>query len=149
MNTIAISGDHGAVDLKADLIKRLEGVGYTVLNLGVDSTATSVDYPDMAKVCCEKVLSKEADLGILLCGTGLGIGIAANKIRGIRAATCSDTFSARMAREHNNANVLTMGARVLGNELAWEVAQAFLNGEFAGGRHEGRVEKIMALESES
>lgn len=147
MKKIAIACDHGGVDLKQDLIKRLQGEGYTVLNMGTDDASVSVDYPDMAEICCEKVLSQEADCGILICGTGLGIGIAANKIKGIRAATCSDSFSARMAKEHNNANVLTLGARVLGVELAWEVTQSYLNAEFGGDRHLGRVNKIMALES--
>lgn len=144
--TIAIASDHGGVELKADLIDRLEKSGYIVENLGVDSSSDAVDYPDMAVPVAEKVLSGKADCGVLICGTGLGIGIAANKIKGIRAATVSDTFSAKMAKVHNNANVLALGARVLGNELAWEVLSAYLMAEFEGGRHENRVNKIMALE---
>lgn len=147
MKKIAIASDHGGTELKADLIQRLEKSGYQVQNLGVDSPQTPVDYPDIAPPMAEKVLSGEVDCGILICGTGLGIGISANKIKGIRAATVSDCFSAKMAKAHNNANILALGARVLGNELAWEVVQAYLNAEFEGGRHENRVNKIMALEN--
>lgn len=147
MKKIAIASDHGGTELKADLKVRLEKEGHQVLDLGVDSPKTSVDYPDIAVPATEKVLSGEVECAILICGTGLGIGISANKINGIRAATVSDCFSARMAKAHNNANVLALGARVLGNELAWEVLQAYLNAEFEGGRHETRVNKIMALEN--
>lgn len=146
---IAIASDHGGVELKADLMQRLEKNGHTVLNFGVDHSSDAVDYPDMAVPVAEKVLSQEADCGVLICGTGLGIGIAANKIKGIRAATVSDTFSAKMAKIHNNANILALGARVLGNELAWEVLSAYLECDFEGGRHETRVNKIMALEERS
>lgn len=148
MKTIAIGADRGGLELKAPLISRLEKQGYHIISLGVDDDSVSVDYPDVAKLCGEKILSKEADFGILLCGTGLGIGIAANKMKGIRAATCSDTYSARMAREHNDCNILTLGARILGVELAWEITTSFLNAEFGGERHERRVNIIKQMEED-
>lgn len=146
MKKIAIGCDRGGLELKEALIPRLKEAGYDVMNVGIDDHEVSVDYPDIAKICGEKVQNQEVDCGILICGTGLGIGIAANKMKGIRAATCSDTYSARMAREHNDANILALGARILGVELAWEVTQAYLGASFGGERHERRVEKIIAME---
>lgn len=146
MKKIAMASDHGGTELKADLKVRLEKEGYEVTDFGVESPKDAVDYPDMAVPVAKAVVSGEADCGVLICGTGLGIGIAANKMDGIRCATVSDTFSAKMAKCHNDANILALGARVLGNELAWEVLSAYLKAEFEGGRHEGRVAKIMALE---
>ncbi len=146
MKKIVLGSDHGAVELKEELCKRLEEAGYPCSTVGATSSATAVDYPDVAKEAATLLKTGAVDCGILLCGTGLGIGISANKIKGIRAATCSDTFSARMAKEHNDANILCLGARVLGTELAWEIVLAYLQAEFQGGRHQGRVDKIMALE---
>lgn len=143
---IVIGCDHGAVELKEEMKKRMEAQGHTVVNMGVDDPSTAVDYPDMARMCGEKIQSGDCESGVLLCGTGLGIGISANKMKGIRCATVSDCFSARMAKEHNNANMIALGARVLGEELAWEVLQSYLNASFEGGRHERRVDKIMDLE---
>jgi ribose 5-phosphate isomerase B len=105
-----------------------------------------VDYPDYGKKVAEAVISKEVDKGIVICGTGIGISIAANKVKGIRCALCGDTYSARMSREHNNANILALGARVLGNGLALEIVETWLNSEFLGGRHEIRVNKISDIE---
>lgn len=141
IKTIVIGGDHGGVELKAELIKRLTDTGYNVLNAGVDTT-DPVDYPDVAVKVARMVTAGAADCGILICGTGIGIGIAANKVKGIRAALCSDCFSARMSREHNNANIITLGARTVGVELAWEMVKAYLGAEFLGGKHQTRVDKI-------
>ncbi len=146
MKKIILANDHGAVEMKQELATRLAQAGYQVENCGVDSPSQSVDYPDMAKKGFQHFVHTQGDLCIFLCGTGLGIGIAANKLQGARAATCSDCFSAKMAREHNDANILCLGARVLGIELAWEITQAFLQAEFQGGRHQERVNKITALE---
>jgi len=124
----------------------LTAAGFAVEDCGVHDPS-SVDYPDIAKVVCENVLAREHSLGILCCGTGIGMSIAANKIDGIRAALCAECYSAKMARIHNDANVLCLGARVIGVELAREVAAAFLSVSFEGGRHARRVEKITLLEN--
>ena len=142
---IAFGCDHGGYDLKEDVIEFLESRGIEVLDFGTHSTA-SVDYPDFGKAVGEAVQSKKADLGIVICGTGIGISLAANKVEGIRAAVVSDTFSARMARMHNNANVLAFGARVVGKGLAIDLVKAWLDSAFEGGRHGRRVDKIMAIE---
>ena len=143
---IAIGCDHGALALKESVKKVLAELGMEIDDVGT-YTEDSVDYPDVAEQVCGKVVSGEAERGIVLCGTGIGISIAANKIKGIRCALCGDVFSARMARAHNNANVLALGGRVLGPGLAGEIVRAFFTQEFEGGRHERRVGKIMALEN--
>jgi len=142
---IAFGCDHGGYDLKEDVIDFLKSKDIEVLDLGTHSTA-SVDYPDYGRAVGEAVASKEADLGVIICGTGIGISLAANKVEGIRAAVVSDTFSARMARMHNNANVLAFGARVVGKGLAIDILKAWLESSFEGGRHKRRVDKIMAIE---
>jgi ribose 5-phosphate isomerase B len=142
---IAFGCDHGGYDLKEDVIEFLKSRDIEVLDLGTHSTA-SVDYPDYGKAVGEAVQSKKADLGIVICGTGIGISLAANKVEGIRAAVVSDTFSARMARMHNNANVLAFGSRVVGKGLAIDLVKAWLDSSFEGGRHGRRVDKIMAIE---
>lgn len=142
---IAIGCDHGGIDLKQDVIDYLESRGVEILDLGTNSKE-SVDYPEYGKAVGEAVASKKADLGVLICGTGIGISLAANKVPGVRAAVVSDTFSAKMARAHNNANVLAFGARVVGPGLALELVKAWLDSEFEGGRHERRVKKIMEIE---
>ena len=142
---IAIGCDHGGFELKNEIIKYLESENYEVKDFGTYST-DSCDYPDIAQPVAEAVAAKEFDFGILICGTGIGIGIAANKVPGIRAALCSDTFSAHATREHNNANILTMGQRVVGTGLALEIVKTFLNAEFEGDRHLKRIEKITAIE---
>lgn len=144
--TIGIANDHGAVALKKVLVSHVEALGHTVVDFGV-ATEESVDYPDYAGKAAIAVQNKEVDLGILLCGTGIGMSIAANKYKGIRCALCHDTFSAKVTREHNNSNMLAMGARVIGDELAKVVVTAFLSGKFEGGRHQTRIDKISALES--
>jgi len=144
---ITIGSDHGAVELKEEVKKVLaEFEGVEVKDVGTFGTA-SVDYPDIAEKVCADVVSGAADRGIVLCGTGLGISIAANKIKGIRCALCNDVYSARMSREHNNANVLAMGGRVTGFGPAGEIVRVWMTTEFAGGRHARRVDKIMALEN--
>lgn len=141
---IAIASDHAGPDYKKRLIEYLTAKGYTCLNMGTD-TEDSVDYPIYAHKVCEKVLSGEAALGILICGTGIGMSIAANKHAGIRAGLCADPESAALTRQHNNANVLCMGARVLSFEKVVEITDAFLGAEFLGGRHQRRVDMLENL----
>ena len=145
---ITIGSDHGAVALKDEVkmvLKEYEDIKVT--DVGTFGTE-SVDYPDIAEKVCADVTSGKADLGIVLCGTGIGISIAANKVKGIRCALCNDVYSAKKAREHNNANVLAMGGRVLGFGPAGEIVRAFVESSFEGGRHARRVDKMMALENE-
>lgn len=142
---IAIGSDHGGYELKEHVKKHLEEKGIEVKDFGVFSEE-SVDYPDCARPVCETVLSGEAERGILFCGTGIGISMAANKFNGIRAALCGDVFSAKMAKEHNNANVICLGGRVTGRELAFMIVDTFLDAEFQGGRHQTRIDKIHAIE---
>ena len=141
---IAIASDHAGPDYKKRLIEYLTAKGYTCLNMGTD-TEDSVDYPIYAHKVCEKVLSGEAALGILICGTGIGMSIAANKHAGIRAGLCADPESAALTRQHNNANVLCMGARTLSFEKVVEITDAFLGAEFLGGRHQRRVDMLENL----
>ena len=141
---IAIGSDHAGYALKCEIIKHLEEKGVQYIDCGCNGE--SVDYPDIAEKTCAKVVSGEADKGILICGTGVGISISANKIKGIRAALCGDWYSAKYTRLHNDANVLCMGGRVIGAGLAAEITDMFLETEFEGGRHARRVDKIMKLE---
>ena len=143
---ITIGSDHGAVELKEEVKMVLhEFEDVRVTDVGTFGTE-SVDYPDIAEKVCADVVSGKADRGIVLCGTGIGISIAANKIAGIRAALCGDVYSAIMSRKHNDANVLAMGGRVTGIGPAGEIVRAWVCTEFEGGRHARRVDKIMALE---
>lgn len=144
---ITIGSDHGAVDLK-EAVKRVLATmdGVEVKDIGTFGTE-AVDYPDIAEKVCADVVSGAADRGIVLCGTGIGISMAANKIHGIRCALCHDDYTAQMSREHNDANVLAMGGRVLGFGVAGRIVRVWLATEFEGGRHERRVNKIMALEN--
>lgn len=142
---IAIGCDHGGYELKEALKAYIEGRGAEVLDFGTYSSE-SVDYPVYGQKVAESVSQKEADLGILICGTGLGMSYVANKVKGIRCACVSDVFSAEMARLHNDANVLAMGARVVGLGLATKIAETFLGTEFEGGRHQRRVDMITAVE---
>ena len=142
---IAIGCDHGAFRLKNEIIEFLNSENYEVKDFGTYSEE-SYDYPDIALPVAEAVVNKEYDFGILVCGTGIGIGIAANKVPGVRAALCSDTFSAHATREHNNANILTMGQRVVGTGLALDIVKTFLNTEFEGERHQKRIDKISEIE---
>ena len=144
--TIAIGSDHAALDLKIELKKHLESQGFEVTDYGT-YTPDSCNYPDYAEKVCDAVTSGKQDLGILVCGTGIGMSMAANKCKGIRAACCTDTFSARFTRLHNDANVLCMGARVIGAGLACDIADIFINTDFEGGRHQTRIDMVMALEN--
>lgn len=142
---IALGADHGGFELKEEIKKHLEEKGFEIKDFGTYST-NSCDYPDYALPVAEAVAKKEFDFGILICGTGIGIGIAANKVPGIRAALCSDTFSAHATRQHNDANILTMGARVVGPGLALDIVDTFLSAKFEGDRHIKRIAKIEAIE---
>lgn len=138
---ILIANDHGAVDLKNEIAASLCGLGHTVENLGVD-TSDSVDYPDMAKKATSRYLTGGFDFGILCCGTGIGISIAANKVRGIRCALVFDLFTAEMSKRHNNANFLSFGGRNNYSVPIIEMIKTFIASEYEGGRHAMRVEKI-------
>ncbi|OOM75777.1 ribose 5-phosphate isomerase B [Clostridium sp. BL-8] len=142
---IAIGCDHGGFELKNEIINYLKSENHEVKDFGTYSTS-SCDYPDIALPVAEAVASKEYEFGILICGTGIGIGISANKVPGIRAALCSDTFSAHATREHNNANILTMGQRVVGTGLALDIVKTFLTSKFEGDRHQKRIDKISEIE---
>ncbi|HCJ41752.1 MAG TPA: ribose 5-phosphate isomerase B [Ruminococcus sp.] len=144
---IVIGCDHAAVSLKKAIMAHLDEQGIAYMDMGTDGEPC--DYPDMAEALCAKITSGEAERGILLCGTGIGMSMAANKIPGIRAAVCSDCFSARYTRLHNDANVLCMGERVIGQGLAVELVDIFLHTDFEGGRHQRRVDKITALENKA
>ena len=142
---IALAADHAGFSLKEVARKFLEGEGFTVRDFGTFSE-DPVDYPDLAVQAARAVQQGECARGILFCGTGVGVAIAANKLKGIRAACCADCYTAACAREHNNANILTLGSRVTGPGLALRIIAAFLQASFAGGRHRARIEKIKALE---
>lgn len=141
----AIGNDHGGIDLYDSVKEKLEDLGHEVIHVGTNSK-DSVDYSDFAQKACQKVLDGQADFAILICGTGLGMSISANKIDGIRAACVSEAFSARMSRAHNNANCLCIGARVIGSETAKMIVEEFVKTEFEGGRHQRRVDKITEIE---
>lgn len=142
---IAIGSDHAGFERKKEIISMLQSAGNNIIDCGTYST-DSIDYPDIAESVAEQVLGKNI-LGILICGTGIGISIAANKIPGIRAAVCTDTFTAEMSRQHNDANILAMGARVLELSQMKEIIEIFIKTDFEGGRHQLRVEKIKAIEN--
>ena len=141
---IAIGSDHAGYELKCEVIKYLEEKGVQFTDCGCNGE--SVDYPDIAEKTCRLVTDGTAEKAILICGTGVGISMSANKIKGIRAALCGDWYSAKYTRLHNDANVLCMGGRVIGAGLACEIVEVFLNTQFEGGRHARRVDKIMKLE---
>lgn len=143
---IALGADHGGYPLKEEIKQYLDAIGITYKDMGTTSTQ-SCDYPIYAKAVCEAIQNGECELGILCCGTGIGMSMAANKHKGIRAACCSDVFSAKYCRAHNNANVLCLGDRVLGTGLALELVNAYLNTPFEGGRHERRVNLITEIEN--
>jgi ribose 5-phosphate isomerase B len=144
---LAIASDHGGFQLKEEIKTYLTELGIEYKDLGVNELV-SVDYPDVAWDVAKRVAQGEFQRAILICGTGIGMCIVANKVKGIRAALCHDVFSAKMAREHNDANVLALGGRVIGSELAKVIVETWLTGEFTGGRHQRRVERISQLEGE-
>lgn len=143
---IAIGNDHAAVALKKEILAYLQEKGYEMINVGTDQE-TSFHYPVSGYRVAKMVAAGEADLGILICGTGLGISLAANKVKGIRCCVCSEPYTARMSREHNNCNVLAFGARVVGPDLAKMIVDEWLNAQFLGGRHQTRVDMIMEIEA--
>ncbi len=138
---IILGSDHGGFAMKEAIKRHLEEKGYVLHDCGV-LDGCEVDYPDIADEVCDRVSQASSDLGILVCGTGIGMSIAANKHAGIRAALVSDTYSARMAREHNDANVLALGGRTLGENLALEIVDAYLGSAYAGGKHQRRVDHL-------
>lgn len=142
---IAIGSDHGGFELKNHIVKHLEENGIAYKDYGIYEEK-SADYPDCARPVCEAVINGDSDRGILICGTGIGISMAANKFKGIRAALCSDVYSAKMAKEHNNANIICLGGRVTGRELAFMIVDTWLDAEFQGGRHAERIAKIHEIE---
>lgn len=143
---IALGSDHAGFKLKNIIIEHLKEKGIELKDFGT-YTSDSCDYPDYAYAVAKEVADKNFDCGILVCGTGIGISIAANKVKGIRAAACSDTFSAHACREHNDANIIAMGERIVGPGLAIDIVDTFLNASFQGGRHQKRVDKITEIEN--
>lgn len=144
---IAIGCDHGGLEHKNAILEHLKERGFEVTDFGIYEQV-SVDYPDIASKLCGSILSGECERGILVCGTGIGMSIAANKFKGIRAAVCSEHFSAKYTRLHNNSNVLCLGGRVIGIGTALELADIFVDTEFEGGRHQNRVDKITNIENQ-
>ena len=142
---IVLANDHHGIDLKGRIISYLNSKNIEYINLGCDEK-NNVDYVDYAKLLCECIKDGKADYGILICGTGIGMSIAANKVKGIRAAVCTDHFSTKFTRLHNNTNVLCLGGRVLGDLFALELVDIFLNTEYEGGRHQRRIDMITAIE---
>ena len=142
---IAIGNDHAATDLKFEIMNYVKELGHEVVNFGTD-TNESCNYPEIGARVGHAVVEEGFDCGILICGTGVGISIAANKVKGVRAAVCSDVTTAHLVKEHNNANIIAFGARIVGSELAKEIVKSYLGAEFLGGRHELRVNMISDLE---
>lgn len=142
---IAIGNDHAAPEMKFEIMEYLKGLGHEVINFGTD-TAESCNYPEIGEKVGRAVVAGEADCGVLICGTGVGISIAANKVAGVRAAVCSDCATARLVKQHNNANIIAFGARIVGNELAKDIVKAYLEAEFEGGRHQTRIDMIHEIE---
>jgi len=147
MMQIGLACDHGGFELKEELKAFLKSIGFEPVDMGTFNEG-SVDYPDFGILVAEKVSRGELEKGILICGTGIGMSIVANKFRGVRAALANDLYSARFSREHTDANILVIGGRIVGRELAKEIAKVWLNTPFIGGRHKRRLEKIEALERE-
>ena len=143
---IALAADHGGFELKEAVKAHLKELGLEYIDFGTHST-DSVDYPDIAVPACDAVVSGQCEKALLFCGTGVGISMAANKIKGIRACCCSDSFSCEYTRRHNDANALCMGGRVVGAGLACQLVDIFLNTQFEGGRHQRRIDKLTALEN--
>lgn len=142
---IGIGNDHVAVDMKNQIAEYLEGEGHEIINYGTDSYER-FDYPISGETVANAVVSGEVECGILICGTGVGISLAAEKVNGIRACVCSEPYSARLSREHNNTNILAFGSRVVGIELAKMITDEWLAAEFEGGRHQKRIDMIKAIE---
>ncbi|MGE4319121.1 MAG: ribose 5-phosphate isomerase B [Deferribacterales bacterium] len=148
MKKVALASDHGGYGLKTQIKQYLQSKGYTVLDLGTDSEE-SVDYPDYGAKAAEAVLNGDADCAVIMCGSGIGISIAANKFKGIRCALCFDTYTAKMSRMHNDANIMAVGGRITTIERAVDMVDLFLTTEFEGGRHQRRIDKLDALAEKS
>ena len=142
---IAIGNDHAAVAMKNEIKAYLEELGHEVINFGTDTT-DSVNYPEYGEAVGRAVAAQEVDCGVLICGTGVGISLAANKVKGVRAAVCSEPVTARLVKEHNNANIIAFGARIVGIETAKAILDAWLGAEFQGGRHQTRIDLIHKIE---
>ena len=142
---IALGNDHAAVELKNEMVAYLQGLGHEVVNFGTD-TNESCNYPEFGEAVGRAVVAKEVDCGVLICGTGIGISIAANKVKGVRAAVVSEPVSARLTKLHNDANIIAFGARIVGSEMAKAILDAYLGTEYEGGRHQKRVDMIHAIE---
>lgn len=145
---IAIGNDHVAYEMKLHIKNYLVGLGYEVIDFGTNNEERT-DYPIYAKAVCNSVVSNECDKGILICGTGIGISIAANKVKGVRCVVCSEPYSAKLSREHNNTNVLAFGARVIGASLAEMIVDEFIKTEYEGGRHQKRIDMIADIEGDT
>ena len=143
---IEIGNDHAAVAMKNEIKAYLEELGHEVINFGTDTT-DSVNYPEYGEAVGRAVAAQEVDCGVLICGTGVGISLAANKVKGVRAAVCSEPVTARLVKEHNNANIIAFGARIVGIEVAKEIVRAYLEAQFQGGRHQTRVDLIHEIEN--
>lgn len=144
---IAIGNDHVGFELKPTIKTYLEELGHEVIDIGTNSSERT-NYPDYGKQVATNVIEKKADLGILICGTGVGISIAANKVSGIRAVVCSEPYTAKLSKEHNNTNILAFGSRVIGSELAKMIVKEWLDAEFEGGRHQNRINSISDIEND-
>lgn len=146
---IGLGSDHGGYNLKEEIKKHLQSKGIECVDFGTENGVDSVDYPIYGEKVAKAVVSKDVDYGILCCGTGIGISLAANKVKGIRCAVVSDTFSAKMSKAHNNANMLSVGERVIGKGLALEIVDAWINTEFEGERHLRRVNMLNDIEQKN
>lgn len=144
---VAIGNDHAGVDLKKEIVEFLEELSYEVIDFGTN-TSESVDYPDYARDVSRYVREHQGTKGIVICGTGVGVSIVANKFHGIRCGHCTDSFTARLIREHNDSNIVALGARITGPDLAKEIVKVFLETAFEGGRHQPRIDKISAIEEQ-
>ena len=146
---IALGADHGGYGLKSELVETLEKLGHEVADVGAHALDPSDDYPDFAKELAERVAAKQADRGVLVCGSGVGASVAANKVRGVRASVCHDTYSAHQGVEHDDMNVLCLGARIVGSELARELVTTFVSADFSGEeRHQRRLGKVLDMEAD-
>ena len=145
MKKIAIASDHGGFDLKIDIVTLLKKMGYEVDDMG-PKTSDSVDYPDYGISLAQAIVEEKAPRGVVICGTGIGMSIVVNRFRGIRGTLCSDLYTAKLCREHNDSNVLIMGGRVVGHDLAKEIVRIWLNTPFKGGRHQKRINKIIQFD---
>ncbi len=142
---IGIANDHAAVELKYEIMDHLKVKGHDIVDFGCD-VDEKCDYPDKGEAVAKAIISKEVECGVLICGSGIGISIAANKVNGIRAAVCSEPTTARLTKQHNNANIIAFGARIVGSQMAKDIVDAWLDAEYEGGRHQTRIDKLHRIE---